>query len=129
MIVLGELTERVMTSERQEMPLIIYVGNLNLETSGRDLEAAFATYGTVVNARIAADSSTGRPRGFGFVEMTDKLEVDAAITGLNGTHLLGNRLTVNESEPLGERRPSSISPAGGWRGREPARRRWQNVQR
>jgi RNA recognition motif-containing protein len=105
------------------MPLSIYVGNLNLATSGRDLEAAFASYGTVTSARIAADSSTGRPRGFGFVEMTDRLEAEAAITGLNGTHLLGNRLTVNESEPLDERRAS-----GNWRGprrgTEPARRRW-----
>jgi cold-inducible RNA-binding protein len=80
--------------------LKIYVGNLNLETSGRDLEEAFARFGSVGSARVAADSKTGRPRGFGFVEMANKPEAQAAIEAVHGTRLLGNPIIVNESEPL-----------------------------
>jgi RNA recognition motif-containing protein len=105
------------------MPLSIYIGNLSLETSGPELEAAFASYGKVTCARIAMDSSTGRPRGFGFVEMSDRLEAEAAIAGLNGTQLRGKRLTVNKSEPLDERSLARW-PMGPRGGGEAGARRW-----
>lgn len=81
----------------------IYVGNLSFDTSERDLEAAFATYGQVASARIATDRDTNRPRGFGFVEMGNQTEAEAAIAGLNGRELQGRTLTVNEARPREER--------------------------
>jgi cold-inducible RNA-binding protein len=83
--------------------LNIYVGNLSYDTNERDLEAAFANYGSVSSARIATDRDTGRPRGFGFVEMSNAAEAQAAIAGLNGTDLQGRTLTVNEARPREER--------------------------
>jgi cold-inducible RNA-binding protein len=83
--------------------LNIYVGNLSFDTSERDLEAAFAAYGQVASARIATDRDTNRPRGFGFVEMGNQTEAEAAIAGLNGRELQGRTLTVNEARPREER--------------------------
>jgi RNA recognition motif-containing protein len=77
----------------------IYVGNLSFDTSESELEAAFASYGAVTSARLATDRDTGRPRGFGFVEMTNATEAQAAINGLNGSQLQGRALTVNEARP------------------------------
>lgn len=85
----------------------IYVGNLSFDTSERELEAAFAAYGTVTSARIATDRDTNRPRGFGFVEMANQAEAQAAIAGLNGTDLQGRTLTVNEARPREERGQSN----------------------
>jgi len=79
--------------------LNIYVGNLSFDTSERELEAAFAAYGAVTTARIATDRDTGRARGFGFVEMANQTEAQAAIAGLNGSELQGRTLTVNEARP------------------------------
>ena len=98
-------------SERRES-LNIYVGNLSFDTSESDLQAAFATYGAVSTARIATDRDTGRARGFGFVEMSNQTEAQAAIAGLNGTQLQGRTLTVNEARPREER----SSGGGGNRG-------------
>lgn len=77
----------------------IYVGNLSFDTTERELEAAFATYGAVTSARLATDRDTGRARGFGFVEMANQTEAQAAISGLNGSELQGRTLTVNEARP------------------------------
>lgn len=77
----------------------IYVGNLSYEASETDLEAAFKQFGTVTSARIATDRYSGRPRGFGFVEMPSDSEANAAIQGLNGKELKGRPITVNESRP------------------------------
>jgi RNA recognition motif-containing protein len=83
--------------------LNIYVGNLSFDSTERDLEAAFAAYGAVTSARIATDRDTNRPRGFGFVEMANQAEAQAAIAGLNGADLQGRTLTVNEARPREER--------------------------
>jgi cold-inducible RNA-binding protein len=88
---------------REKKTLNIYVGNLSFDTSERELEAAFATYGSVTSARIATDRDTNRPRGFGFVEMTNQAEAQAAIAGLNGKELQGRTLTVNEAKPREDR--------------------------
>jgi RNA recognition motif-containing protein len=87
--------------------LNIYVGNLSFDTSERDLEAAFAGYGAVTSARIATDRDTNRPRGFGFVEMANQAEAQAAIAGLNGKELQGRTLTVNEARPREDRGQSN----------------------
>ena len=81
----------------------IYVGNLSFDTTERELETAFAAYGQVSSARIATDRDTGRARGFGFVEMGNNEEAQAAIRGLNGSELQGRTLTVNEARPREER--------------------------
>jgi len=99
--------------------LNIYVGNLSYDTTERDLEAAFAAYGAVTSARVATDRETNRPRGFGFVEMANQAEAQAAIGGLNGSDLHGRTLTVNESKPRedrgqGNRRSGYAAPRGRW---------------
>src|SRR6516162_9477057 len=81
----------------QEDIMNIFVGNINWETTEDELEQLFASYGTVGRVQIATDRATGRPRGFGFVEMPDTTEAQAAIAGLNGTSLGGRPLTVNEA--------------------------------
>ena len=83
----------------------IFVGNLAFTTTDRELRACFEAYGTVENVRIMTDRDTGRARGFGFVEMPDATEANAAIAGLNGTSLGGRPLTVNEARQREERRP------------------------
>jgi cold-inducible RNA-binding protein len=94
--------------------LNIYIGNMSFDTSESDLQAAFATYGAVSTARIATDRDTGRARGFGFVEMANQTEAQAAIAGLNGTDLQGRTLTVNEARPREER--GSGGNRGGYGG-------------
>jgi RNA recognition motif-containing protein len=98
--------------------LNIYIGNLSFDTSESDLQAAFASYGAVSTARIASDRKTGRPRGFGFVEMSSQPEAQAAIAGLNGTELQGRALTVNEARPREDRIPGGSGRVGhssdGW---------------
>ena len=77
----------------------IYVGNLSFETTEEELEAAFSPHGSVTAARVITDRYSGRPRGFGFVEMADDGEARAAIQALNGADLRGRTLTVNEARP------------------------------
>jgi cold-inducible RNA-binding protein len=103
---------------RRRNMLNIYIGNLSFDTSESDLQAAFATYGSVSAARVATDRDTGRARGFGFVEMANDAEGQAAIRGLNGSELQGRTLTVNQAKPREERRPSQD------RGYAPRRSRW-----
>lgn len=85
----------------------IYVGNLSFKASEDDLRDAFSAFGQVDSAAIIKDRVTGRSRGFGFVEMPNNDEANAAITGLNGQELMGRNLTVNEARPRGERRGSN----------------------
>jgi RNA recognition motif-containing protein len=95
----------------------IYVGNLSFDTTESQLESAFADYGAVTSARLATDRDTGRPRGFGFVEMANATEAQAAIAGLNGAQLQGRALTVNEARPREDRpagnRGGGYSSGGG----------------
>lgn len=77
----------------------IYVGNLSPKTTETDLRQAFETFGEVDTAKIIKDNVTGRSRGFGFVEMPNQEQAQAAIAGLNGHDLGGSALTVNEAKP------------------------------
>ena len=86
----------------------IYVGNLSFQTTQQDLEAAFGQYGTIERVNIVTDRDSGQPRGFAFVEMTDRAAAEAAIARLNGTELNGRAMNVNEARP---------KPAGGSGGR------------
>ena len=83
----------------------IFVGNLSFATTEEELSQLFAPYGVVERVQIIQDRETGRSRGFGFVEMPDTTEAQAAITGLQGATLGGRTLTVNEARPREERRP------------------------
>ena len=87
----------------------IYVGNLARTMTEDALEAAFTPFGEVRSVTIIRDRFSGESRGFGFVEMENDNEAQAAMTGLNGKDVGGRCLTVNEARPS-ERRP------GGGRG-------------
>lgn len=84
----------------------IYVGNLAYATTDDGLRAAFAAFGEVTSARVVTDRMTGRSKGFGFVEMPNADEANAAIAALNGADLDGRTIRANESQPKpeGERR-------------------------
>ena len=97
--------------------MTIFVGNLYWETTEDELEALFVPYGTVERVQILLDRVTGRSRGFGFVEMPNATEAQAAIANLNGASLGGRTLTVSEARPREERRPRD--DRGG-----PRRPRW-----
>jgi len=77
----------------------IYCGNLPHELTEEELRAAFEEFGEVTSAKIITDRYSGVSRGFGFVEMPNKSEAQAALTGLNGKELKGRMLTVNEARP------------------------------
>jgi RNA recognition motif-containing protein len=93
----------------------IYVGNLPFNVSEENLRQAFETFGQVSSARIVKDKYSGQPRGFGFVEMPDRAEAQAAIENLNGKDLLGQQMNVNEARPRTDRGRSGGQ--GGHRGR------------
>lgn len=96
----------------------IYVSNLSFDVNENELNQLFATFGKVDSARVIADRDTGRSRGFGFVEMSNKAEADAAISGLNGKEIKGRALTVNEARPKAEGgRGGSGGGGGGGGGR------------
>jgi cold-inducible RNA-binding protein len=77
----------------------IYVGNLPFRTSEQELRSVFEQHGAVQSASIVMDRETGRPRGFGFVEMSNDAEAKAAIEKLNGFAMEGRPLVVNEARP------------------------------
>ena len=77
----------------------IYVGNLSYSLSESELREAFAGFGEVSSVKVLMDRETGRSRGFGFVEMPNQSEAEAAIAQLNGKELGGRALRVNEARP------------------------------
>jgi len=81
----------------------IYVGNLTAEVTDEDLQQAFEGFGKVDSARVIKDKFSGQSRGFGFVEMPDRAEAQAAIDGLNGKDIKGRTVTVNEARPQADR--------------------------
>lgn len=81
----------------------LYVGNISFNASQESLHEAFSAFGQVSSISVVTDRDTGRPRGFGFVEMSTDREGRAAIDGLNGTDLEGRALNVNEARPRPER--------------------------
>ena len=80
----------------------IYVGNLSWSLKDQDLSNLFASHGEVVSAKIVTDKFTNRSKGFGFVEMANDDQAQAAITALNGTEVDGRNIVVNESRPKPE---------------------------
>lgn len=91
----------------------LYVGNLSFNTSESELRELFEQHGEVASANLVMDRDTGRPRGFGFVEMVDDAQANAAIEALNGHNVGGRDLTVNEAKPRENRAGGG---GGGGRG-------------
>lgn len=77
----------------------IYVGNLSYEVTKEDLTTVFEEYGTVSRVSLPSDRETGRPRGFGFVEMGSEDEETKAIESLDGAEWMGRELRVNKARP------------------------------
>lgn len=79
----------------------IYVGNLSYDATEEELRDLFGAHGHVDSTTVIKDRYTGRSRGFGFVEMANASEAEAAINALNGTEHRGRRLNVNEARSQG----------------------------
>ncbi|KKQ80212.1 MAG: RNP-1 like protein RNA-binding protein [Parcubacteria group bacterium GW2011_GWC2_38_7] len=80
----------------------LFVGSISFKTTDEGLRAFFETIGTVETATIIKDRMTGRSKGFGFVEMSNDEEADAAVAQLNGKELDGRAIVVNEARPREE---------------------------
>jgi len=89
------------------------VGNLPYSYRDSDMEQAFSQYGTVSSAKVMMERDTGRSKGFGFVEMSNDAEAQAAIEGMNGQQIGGRGLVVNEARPMEARAPRSGGFGGG----------------
>ncbi len=91
----------------------LYVGNLPYAFRDNDLQQAFSQYGTVSSAKVMMERDTGRSKGFGFVEMGDDAQAQAAIAGMNGQQFGGRGLVVNEARPMEPRPPRTGGYGGG----------------
>jgi cold-inducible RNA-binding protein len=91
----------------------IFVGNLAFTAPVDDVRQLFEPYGEIVRVHLPEDRETGRPRGFGFVEMPNNMEARAAIAGLHGKDLGGRSLVVNEARPREERDGQRGGPRRG----------------
>ena len=102
----------------------IYVGNLSSEVTEQELRQEFEAFGEVTSVSIITDKYTGRPRGFGFVEMPSKAEGQAAVTGLNEKTLKDRTLNVSEARPRSDSRRSGFygDRRGGFGGGKRQRR-------
>jgi RNA recognition motif-containing protein len=94
----------------------LYVGNLSYKMTEEGLKEIFAPIGEVLSAKIITDPSTGRSKGFGFVEMANDEDGDRAISSLNGTTVQERSITVSEARPQKERGRSGGGGRGGQRG-------------
>ena len=92
----------------------LYVGNLPYSASEQLLQSTFSEYGTVESVKLISDRDTGQSKGFGFVEMSNDSEAQAAIDGLNGTDYDGRPMKVNEAKPQEKR--SGGGSRGGYGG-------------
>jgi RNA recognition motif-containing protein len=87
----------------------IYVGNLPYSVTENDLKEAFAEFGEISSVSLISDKFSGQSKGFGFVEMPNNSEADAAIKALNESSFQGRNIKVNQAKPKGDRpqrRPS-----------------------
>ena len=99
----------------------IYVGNLPYGIDDAALQELFAEFGEISSAQVIIDRDTGRPRGFGFVEMPEQSEAEAAIEALNGKEVDGRALNVNQARPKADRGGGGRGGGGGGGG---GGRRW-----
>jgi len=92
----------------------LYVGGLAYSTTSEGLRSLFAQYGNVESAAVVSDRDTGQSRGFGFVEMSTKVEADEAIAKLDGRPFEGRPLKVNIANPKGAGAGGSSRSGGGF---------------
>lgn len=102
----------------------LYVGNLAYSMRDADLEQAFSEYGAVSSARVMMDRDSGRSKGFGFVEMSNDSQAQAAITALNGRDMGGRNLVVNEARPREDRPAGGGARRGAFGGGNSNSRKW-----
>lgn len=105
----------------------IYIGNMSFDTTEETVRQAFEAFGEITSVNLISDRDTGRPKGFGFVEMANDEHAKAAIAGLNGTDMGGRTVNVNEARPRpeggggggrgGSSRGGNRGGGGGGRGR------------
>ncbi|MEM1366438.1 MAG: RNA-binding protein [Cyanobacteria bacterium P01_H01_bin.15] len=86
----------------------IYVGNLSFKVTAEDLRTVFSEYGSVSNVSLPVDRETGRVRGFGFVEMSEEAQENAAIEALDGADWMGRTMKVNKARPRESRPPRNF---------------------
>jgi hypothetical protein len=91
----------------------LYVGNLPYSVRDEDLQQSFGQFGSVTSAKVMMERDTGRSKGFGFVEMGNDAEAQAAISGMNGQPLGGRSVVVNEARPMEARPPRTGGGFGG----------------
>ncbi|MBN2070396.1 MAG: RNA-binding protein [Candidatus Krumholzibacteriota bacterium] len=91
----------------------IYVGNISFNTEENDLRKVFEEHGSVDSVTIITDRDTGRSKGFGFVEMPDDTEAQAAIDSMNDKEFMDRTLKVNKARPRTDNRGGG---GGGGRG-------------
>jgi RNA recognition motif-containing protein len=91
----------------------IYVGNLPFDASEDDVREAFSAFGQVSSVTLIKDKYTGKPRGFGFVEMQNNQEAQKAMQELNGKEFMGRSLVVNPARPREERNDRRGGGSGG----------------
>jgi RNA recognition motif-containing protein len=89
--------------QERDRTVNIFVGNLPYTTRDEDLRELFSQFGQVDSASVIMDRATGRSRGFGFVEMPNRAEAEAAIAALNGKPYNNRTLNVNEARPRADR--------------------------
>ena len=87
------------------MAIKLFVGSLPYSSTDDELNELFASFGTIVSARVIIDRESGRSKGFGFVEFEDDAAGKAAVTELDGADYQGRKLVVNEARPQGDRPP------------------------
>ena len=92
----------------------IYVGNLAYSVTEDELRESFGAYGEITSVSLITDKFSGESKGFGFVEMANNSEADAAIKALNETPLKGRNIKVNQAKPRGDR-PQRGGGGGGGR--------------
>lgn len=94
----------------------LYVGNLSYDVTEDELRQAFAAYGEVTSVSIPTDKYSGRPKGFGFIELATKAAGEAAIAGLNGKPIKERTVMVAEARPRPDTRTGGGGGYGGSRG-------------
>jgi RNA recognition motif-containing protein len=90
----------------------LYVGNLSYNTNENELRDLFAAYGEVESAKIITDRDTGRSKGFGFVEMSERGDGEKAASELNGREIGGRQIKVNEAKPRSSNRGGGFGGGG-----------------
>lgn len=108
----------------------VYVGNISFKATEDDIRELFTKFGEIESVKIITDGQTGRPKGFGFVEMTSEEATEKAITALNGTVFMERTLSVAEAKPQEPRekrgfgdRKSGFGGGAGSGNRKPERGR------